>query len=103
MSGNGTATEADLAFMRLAIEEARKSVPELNGSPRVGAVLAKGGALIASAFRGREVAGDHAEFTLLQKDLRSTELTAGATLYTTLEPCTTRSHDRLPCVDWIIR
>ncbi len=101
--GNGSPSEADLRFMRLAVEEARKSVVDREGSPQVGAVLSKGGALIASAFRGREAVGDHAEFTLLQKDLRSTDLTRGATLYTTLEPCTTRSHDKLPCVEWIIR
>lgn len=95
--------EEDREFMQLAIEEAAKSKWGSETDPKVGAVVVKDGKLIGSAHRGQEAKGDHAEFTLLQKVLRSKELTAGATLYTTLEPCTTRKHDKLPCAKWIIQ
>jgi pyrimidine deaminase RibD-like protein len=96
-------TEKDFAFMQLAIEEAAKSERGSETDPKVGAVVVKDGRLVGSAHRGQMAKGDHAEFTLLQKILRSKDRTDGATLYTTLEPCTARSHDKLPCVEWIVQ
>ncbi len=95
-------TEKDLKFMELAIKEAANSEHGSETDPRVGAVVVLGDKLIGSAHRGELGKGDHAEFTLLQKKLRSKDLTSGATLYTTLEPCTTRTHNKKPCTDWVV-
>jgi len=88
----------DMEFMKLAIAEARKSVPEDDGRthPLVGVVVAKGKEELARAHRGELSPGDHAEFAALEKKLPK-EAVAGATVYTTLEPCTTRNHPKIPC------
>ena len=88
----------DIQFMELAIEEAKQSTGKVT-DPKVGAVLVKNRKQIGTAHRG---ADDHAEFTLLHKRLRSTAVTRGTTLYTTLEPCTARGHEKQPCASWIV-
>jgi pyrimidine deaminase RibD-like protein len=95
-------TENDQRFARLAIEEARKSISEQDGRPhpRVGAVVVKDGQVLSAAHRG-EAAGNHAEFIALEKKLPDVAA-AGATVYTTLEPCTTRNHPKVPCAERLV-
>jgi len=97
-----TNNSGDKVFARMAIDEARKSVPENDGRPHpwVGAVVVKDGKVVSTAHRG-EVPGNHAEFVALEKNLRDVAV-AGATVYTTLEPCTTRTPPKIPCVDRLI-
>jgi pyrimidine deaminase RibD-like protein len=94
--------DEDRKFAKLAIEEARQSVSEQDRKPHpmVGAVVVKDGKVLSSAHRG-EAPGNHAEFTALDKKLAD-EAVFGATVYTTLEPCTTRNHPKIPCVKRII-
>lgn len=89
--------------MKLAIERAQFSISEgVPPNPKVGAVIVRDGTLLGSAFRGEIVRNDHAEFTVLEKKLR-TNILSGATLYTTLEPCTERnSKEKIPCAKRII-
>lgn len=89
-------------FMEMAIKEARQSVREdQRAHPKVGAVVVKNGEVLASAHRGELEAGEHAEYTALEKKL-SDEAVAGATVYATLEPCTTRNHPKVPCAKRLI-
>lgn len=85
-----------LEYMKLAIVEARKSVPEDNRPhPKVGAVVVRDGQLLASGHRG-EKPEEHAEYHVLEQKLKE-EAVAGATVYTTLEPCTTRNPPKVCC------
>ncbi|MGH2569510.1 MAG: hypothetical protein ACRDGA_14320 [Bacteroidota bacterium] len=95
--------KADDELMRLALQQAAQCKPAREEEPRVGAVLARNGQLVDQVYREETGPGDHAEFALLNKKIRSSDLVVGATLYTTLEPCTTRSHDKLPCAEWIVK
>ena len=99
---DGIGVEAeDRRFALLAIEEALKSVPE-DGRPhpRVGAVVVKNGEVLSRAHRGESLKS-HAEFIALEDKLAD-GLVAGSTVYTTLEPCTTRNHPKIPCAQRLI-
>src|SRR5204863_8513123 len=86
----------DETFARMAIEEARKSIPESDGRvhPKVGVVVVRDGRVLCKAHRGEFPEG-HAEFIALEKKLKDAAV-SGATVYTTLEPCTTRNHPKVP-------
>ena len=96
-------------FMEQAIANMLRSIPEdATPRPKVGMVVVKDGRAIANSWRGMREPGEHAEFGGLQRELlhRNVE---GATLYTTLEPCTTRNHGtgrgttlKQACAEWII-
>jgi diaminohydroxyphosphoribosylaminopyrimidine deaminase / 5-amino-6-(5-phosphoribosylamino)uracil reductase len=70
-------------FMRLALEEAAKGLGRTSPNPVVGAVLVKGGRIIARGYH-RRAGTAHAEVVALQA---AGAKARGADLYTTLEPC----------------
>jgi pyrimidine deaminase RibD-like protein len=94
-------TADDYRFALMAVEEARKSVGEDGRThPKVGAVIVAGGQVLATAYRG-EVPGCHAEYIALERKLADKSV-AGATVYTTLEPCTERNHPKIPCAHRLV-
>jgi pyrimidine deaminase RibD-like protein len=102
MTINHPAPQGERAHMERAVALARQCVSEDgNISPMVGAIVAREGVLLGEAFRGELAPGDHAEFTLLETKLGN-ETLAGASLFTTLEPCTGRNSPKIPCAERII-
>ncbi len=93
--------DVDRRFANMAIEEARKSVPEDDRPhPKVGAVVVRNGIVLSKAHRG-ESPKSHAEYIALEGKLPD-DLVAGATVYTTLEPCTSRKHPKIPCAQRLV-
>jgi pyrimidine deaminase RibD-like protein len=91
----------DRHFALLAIEEAKKSVAEDDRPhPKVGAVVVKDGKVLAKAHRG-ENPKSHAEYVALEEKLPS-ETLAGATVYTTLEPCVKRNAPKICCAQRLV-
>lgn len=97
---------SDLRFMRLALQLARRARGRTAPNPMVGALLVKNGKIIGRGWHRR--AGEaHAEIEALRDAQRrvgpktADRITRGATLYVTLEPCST--HGRTPpCTDAIV-
>jgi len=96
-------TGDDHRFMQMAIQESRQSEDENDGRvhPKVGAVVVKDGEVLATAHRGEIALGAHAEYIALERKLPATDL-SGATVYTTLEPCTSR-REKTPCAERIVQ
>ncbi len=70
-------------FMRIALEEATKALGRTSPNPAVGAVLVKGGRIIARGYT-QPAGQSHAEVMALKA---AGPRARGADLYTTLEPC----------------
>ncbi len=70
-------------FMRIALEEAAKGLGRTSPNPVVGAVLVKGGRIIARGYH-KKAGSAHAEIVALEA---AGARAKGADLYTTLEPC----------------
>lgn len=100
--GYAKTPDVERYFMQRAIELAGKSAIEDGKiSPKVGALVVQNGQIAGEAWRGEMGKGEHAEYTLLERKLAGVNL-KGATLYTTLEPCTLRHDPKLPCAKRII-
>ena len=90
----------DLKLMRLALSLAHRGYGTTSPNPMVGAVLVKGGKIIGRGWH-RRVGEPHAEIEALRDAQKRGHSPRGATLYVTLEPCST--HGRTPpCTEAII-
>jgi diaminohydroxyphosphoribosylaminopyrimidine deaminase / 5-amino-6-(5-phosphoribosylamino)uracil reductase len=76
----------DERFMRAAIALAQRGWGRTHPNPMVGCAIVEGGEIVAGAFHEQD-GGPHAERAAL--DSLGRKPRAGATLYVTLEPCST--------------
>ena len=89
-----------LELMDEAIAEARKSVSEDDRiHPKVGAVLAgPDGRILFRGHRGElSGEGEHAEYVVLTKAADHDVELSQCSLFVTLEPCTRRGEEKIPC------
>jgi diaminohydroxyphosphoribosylaminopyrimidine deaminase/5-amino-6-(5-phosphoribosylamino)uracil reductase len=85
--------------MRAALREARRGVGLTSPNPAVGAIIARQARIVGRGWH-QKAGMPHAEIEALRA-LKRPNLSRGATLYVTLEPCST--HGRTPpCVDAIL-
>ncbi len=88
----------DEKYMKLALDLAEKGGGQVNPNPMVGAVIVKGGEVIASGYHAA-FGQDHAEAMALKSTGQDL---FGATMYVTLEPCS--HHGKTPpCTKAIIK
>lgn len=95
LSENGF--EGDAAWMEMALQEGARGLGKTSPNPPVGAVLVHNGRAIGCGWH-RKAGQPHAEVEAL-RDAR--EDPRGATLYVTLEPCSTTGRTP-PCVEAIV-
>ena len=89
----------DLRFMRRALELAERGAGFVNPNPMVGAVIVRSGRLLGSGWHVR--AGEaHAEVNAF-RSLGKEESPRGATLYVTLEPCSSWGRTP-PCTEAVL-
>jgi diaminohydroxyphosphoribosylaminopyrimidine deaminase/5-amino-6-(5-phosphoribosylamino)uracil reductase len=91
--------QKDERIMRTAIKEAQKSLGLTSPNPAVGAVLVIRNRIVARGHH-RQAGLPHAEVECLRKFGRA--VPPNATLYVTLEPCSTAGRTG-PCTDEIIK
>ena len=92
-----SAATEDARWMTLALEEAARGRCSTRPNPRVGCVLVRDGALVASGFH-HHAGGPHAERVALAA---AGPRARGTTAYVTLEPCC--HHGRTPpCTEGLI-
>src|SRR5947199_5082182 len=88
----------DEKFMRLALKEAKKALGRTSPNPAVGAVLVVDNQIVAKGHH-RGAGRKHAEVECLRNF--GARVPARATLYVTLEPCSTAGRTA-PCTDAIL-
>lgn len=93
-----TDASLDEAWMQRALELARRGEGLTRPNPPVGAVVVRGDRRVGEGYHAR-AGGPHAEVVALR---RAGARAVGATLYVTLEPCSTWGRTP-PCTDAIVR
>jgi diaminohydroxyphosphoribosylaminopyrimidine deaminase / 5-amino-6-(5-phosphoribosylamino)uracil reductase len=91
----------DEHWMRRALRLAAKGRGRTSPNPCVGAVIVKGEAVLGEGWH-RQAGGPHAEVAALANAAARGNLVRGATIYVTLEPCSTTGRTP-PCTKAIIK
>ncbi|MEN8142001.1 MAG: bifunctional diaminohydroxyphosphoribosylaminopyrimidine deaminase/5-amino-6-(5-phosphoribosylamino)uracil reductase RibD, partial [Thermodesulfobacteriota bacterium] len=89
--------DRDSHFMKMALREAGKGRGKTSPNPCVGAVVVKGGKVVAKGYH-RRAGSPHAEVNALEQ---AGSKAAGATIYVTLEPCNHTGRTP-PCTEKIL-
>ncbi|ORX66731.1 hypothetical protein DL89DRAFT_305234 [Linderina pennispora] len=94
-------TQQDIAFMRMAIAEARNCT-SVESAYNVGAVITDGTQVLSTGYSRQFPGNTHAEQCALMALADKNISTANTTMYTTMEPCSTRLSGNVPCVKRVL-
>ena len=94
-------TEEDLRELRAAIEESRKCTPDM-GSYCVGAVVITADGARFTGYTHETSPTHHAEQEALKKAVEAGAELRDATIYASMEPCTTRKSEPKSCTQLIL-
>jgi diaminohydroxyphosphoribosylaminopyrimidine deaminase/5-amino-6-(5-phosphoribosylamino)uracil reductase len=97
-----TATAADRQWLRQAIELSRCCPPSPSAFSVGAVIVAADGTTMATGFSRQRDPHDHAEEGALATLAPGDPRLAGATLYSSLEPCRFRASRPCPCAELII-
>lgn len=92
----------DIYWLRETIELAKRCPPSATAFSVGAAIVAADGTLLATGFSRERDLRDHAEEAALAKLQPGDPRLAGATIYSSLEPCGVRASRPRPCADLII-
>jgi pyrimidine deaminase RibD-like protein len=90
------------SFAETSVQQGKLSSSESDGKPLVGVVIARGDIELGRGYRGKTGEGHHAEYGLIRQLEAQGEDLRGVTVYTTLEPCSSRNHPKVPCAQHLI-
>jgi len=105
IAGPGTgaeATAADRAWLAQAIELSRRCPPSPSAFSVGAVVVAADGTVMATGYSRETGPYAHAEEAALAKIDPADSRLAGATLYSSLEPCRARASRPIPCAELVI-
>ncbi len=97
---NGCVSE-DERLLRMAIELSMRCVPS-PGAFSVGALILQDGRIVATGYSREEREDEHAEETAIRRAQEAGIDLSGATIYSSVEPCSTRLSGRRSCCDRIL-
>lgn len=98
---DGIATDRDRAFLHEAIQLATECPPSA-AAFSVGALVVVGDTVLASGYSRETSPHDHAEEVAIRKLMPHDPRLRFATIYTSLEPCSSRSSRPLSCIQHIL-
>nr|WP_083467394.1 dihydrofolate reductase family protein [Kibdelosporangium sp. MJ126-NF4]CEL23375.1 5-amino-6-(5-phosphoribosylamino)uracil reductase [Kibdelosporangium sp. MJ126-NF4]CTQ96889.1 5-amino-6-(5-phosphoribosylamino)uracil reductase (EC 1.1.1.193) [Kibdelosporangium sp. MJ126-NF4] len=94
--------DADRYWLRVCVEESRKCPPSETAYPVGAVIVGSDGAEIARGYSRETDPQAHAEEEALAKVAPGDPRLAAATIYSSLEPCSTRKSRPRSCAQWII-
>lgn len=95
-------TSNDIKHLRQAIEISRKCTPSQTAYS-VGCVIQTIDGAIYEGYTHETAPDNHAEEEAINKALRAGATLEGATIYTSMEPCSTRKSKPVSCSELIMR
>lgn len=94
-------TEEDMRELKAAIDESRKCTPDM-GSYCVGAVVLTADGSRFTGYTHETSPTHHAEQEALKKAIEAGAVLRGATIYASMEPCSTRKSEPKSCTQLIL-